>query len=162
VRDLDVGQVLALGQQRRASLGFVAGQPGRDEVEPCVGDADATACGDVQHDTRGFCAVASDDDAGGGAAQVLADEAQQLGHRGGLRAGGVDQQEPAGPRVVAELGGTCCGHVAGHCGDAVDRGDGVGEHLGGEVWAGVVVADALGVHRRDLRCDADAVHGHLA
>src|SRR5665647_1804967 len=78
VRDLDVDQVLALSQQRRASLGFVAGQPGRDEVEPCVGNADAAAGGDVQDNTRGFCAVANDDNAGGGAARVLVDEAQQL------------------------------------------------------------------------------------
>src|ERR1035437_2995711 len=137
MRDLNVSQVFALGQQRHTSLCFVAGQPGRDQVEPGVGDVDAAAGGDVQDDAGGFCAVAGDHDAGGGAARVLVDEAQQLVQRGSLGAGGVDHQEAAGPGVVAELGGAGGSHLVPQRGGAVDRGDGVGEYLGREVCAAV-------------------------
>ena len=70
-------------------------------------DANAAAGGDVQDEAGGFYAVAGEDDAGGGAARAPVDQAQQLCQRGSLRAGGVDQQEVAGPRVVAKLGGGC-------------------------------------------------------
>ena len=140
---------------------------------------DAPGGGELQGGQRPVRVGAGDDDGGSGPAAVGGDQVEQLADDGGVRVGGVEQQHPGRPGVLAGLVGSCGDGVEVLVGGAVDRGERVGQDrvghdrvraapsVGGGVAAAaggrrchwcVVGADPVWVERGEFGGGAGAVH----
>ena len=127
----DVLERVALGVDQGAAAGLVAGEADGDEVEAGVLEDDAAGVRHVQDGARGVGAFAGDDDGGGGLADVVVDQLQQLVQVGRVAGRGVEQEHPGRPDVVVDAAGAGGRDVGVVPGGPVDGGDGGREDLRG-------------------------------